>query len=723
MDDRVNLPGGFAPLPPEAPMFMPEQALRQGRLAPRRGGRRMPGFFLRRCLVFGGAIAMTGFAAREMELVMAAGTVTTLEVVLLVLFVSLFAWIALACVSAAAGFVSILVRGGRPLGVLDNDIRTVSSQTALLMPAYNEEPARIAAAVQAMHESLTALGVGGRFDFFILSDTTDPAVWIAEEAAFLALRRRLPDAPRIWYRRRARNVARKSGNIAEWVRRFGAAYPQMIVLDADSIMTGETILRLTAAMERHPDVALIQTVPVIVNGTTLFARLQQFANALYGPLIAHGIAWWHGPDGNYWGHNAVIRTRAFAEHAGLPELHGPKPFGGLIMSHDFVEAALLRRAGWSVWMAPALAGSYEEGPPNVMDMSIRDRRWCQGNLQHMAVLTARGLHWLNRTHMLVGIGAYVTAPLWLLFLLIGILISLQARFVRPEYFPAGASLFPHWPVIDPVRAAWVFGGTMAVLLVPKLLGYIAMLFDRRRRRGFGALRAFAGVLVETLLTGLLAPVTMLTQSSSVLGILAGRDGGWQTQRRDDGGIPLRQIMRLHAGHTAFGVVLGGIAYAVSPSLALWMLPVLGGLVLAIPLVALTGSTGAGNALRRIGLLLTPEERSPPEALPRAGALRAGFREPDDPTLSRLLGDPELLAAHRAMLPAPRVRRRDPIEPALVMGLARLDDTDTLEEAAALPQRELAAVLADATGLDRLAALAGRGFQSSSFSISTKVGSA
>ena len=208
---------------------------------------------------------------------------------------------------------------------------------------------------------------------------------------------------------------------------------------------------------------------------TLFARMQQFAGRVYGPLIAHGIAWWHGAEGNYWGHNALIRTRAFAEQAGLPELSGRKPFGGAIMSHDFVEAALIRRGGWAVHMVPGVRGSYEEVPPTLTDLSMRDRRWCQGNLQHTAVLPARGLHPISRLHLLTGIGSYITAPLWLLFLLTGILIAVQARFVTPDYFPAGKSLFPQWPVIDPVRAMWMFVGTMALLLVPKLFGCIAVL--------------------------------------------------------------------------------------------------------------------------------------------------------------------------------------------------------------------------------------------------------
>jgi len=235
-------------------------------------------------------------------------------------------------------------------------------------------------------------------------------------------------------------------------------------------------------METNPTAGLVQTLPMIVNARSLFSRVQQFAGRLYGPLIAAGVAWWHGSEGNYWGHNAIIRVRAFAEAAALPQLRGRKPFGGHILSHDFVEAALLRRAGWGIYMLPTLAGSYEEVPPSLLDFAARDRRWCQGNLQHLAVVPARDLHWVSRLHFMVGIGAYLTAPLWLLFLLLGMLISLQARFVRPEYFPKGFSLFPTWPAQDPVLAIWVFVATMGLLLLPKLLSLVLLWTRRSSRR-------------------------------------------------------------------------------------------------------------------------------------------------------------------------------------------------------------------------------------------------
>ena len=691
------------PLPPEAPMSMPTQAL-HGPAAPRAaawlpGGPRL--VWLRRALVIVPAIAMTVQAAREMTRVLDSGGMTTLIVVLLVLFVALFAWIALSFTSSLAGFVSCLLRGGRRLGIGTGTLPPLQVRTALLMPTYNEQPSRVMAGLEAIIRSLAETGYAGQFDVFILSDTTDADVWIAEEAAFVALRGRLGTDTAVFYRRRPVNTERKAGNIAEWVRRWGGAYPQFLILDADSVMTGDALVRLAAAMAAHQEVGLIQTLPTIANGRSLFARMQQFAGRVYGPLIAHGIAWWHGAESNYWGHNAMIRTAAFAAQAGLPVLHGRKPFGGHILSHDFVEAALIRRGGWAVHMVPGLPGSYEESPPSLPDLAIRDRRWCQGNLQHIAVLPSRGLHWVSRMHLLTGIGSYITAPMWLLFILVGILISLQSRFIRPDYFPDGRSLFPTWPIVDPERAKAVFIGTMALLLAPKLFAYVALLLDGPLRRGCGgAVRALLSLLLETVLAGLLAPVTMLTQSLDVFAILLGRDAGWNAQRRDDGSIPLRMVARLYAWHTAFGLALAISAFLVSPYLLAWMSPVVIGQALAIPLATLTASAGLGLWLRRAGLLRIPEETHPPAVLAEAVARAAELgNAPAPEALGRLYRDPALRAVHERMLPPTRRRSE---EPSLATGLAKMEEAETVEQAAlALTRGEKVAVLGSVPGLQRL----------------------
>jgi membrane glycosyltransferase len=697
--DRSSHHNRIEALPPERPLLMPAQSLRRSEKAvrPNTGPRWAA---LRRLLVFGVAIAMTMRAAYEMYLVLEVGGLTIPEGLVLGLFVLLFAWIALSFVSTLAGFVATILGLGRTLEIdPSGPLPALSSRTALLVPTYNENPQHLMARLQAIHESVQATGHGGHFDFYVISDTTDPEIWVEEEAEFLRLRERT-GAGRIFYRHRTKNTARKAGNVAEWISRFGGNYDFMLVLDADSLIVGDTVVRLAGAMERHPGTGLIQTLPVLVNGNTLFARIQQFSGRVYGPLIARGIAWWHGAESNYWGHNAIIRVRAFADHAGLPELSGRKPFGGHILSHDFVEAALLRRAGWGIHLAPSLGGSYEECPPTLTDYAARDRRWCQGNLQHLGVLLARGLHWVSRLHLLTGIGSYITAPMWLVFLLAGILISLQAQFIRPEYFPSGASLFPRWPAQDPVRAAWVFAGTMALLVAPKLLGYLTMLFRAHARRSIGGgFRGFTSVLLETFVSALIAPIMMLMQSKAVAEILIGRDAGWETQQREDGRFPAGEIVRRYAGHTALGLALAIGAAMVSWPLFFWMTPVLIGLALAIPIALVTSSAGIGRRLRKARLLLTPEEHAPPAIALRTNEIIAETKRTNAiDAVEHLAKHSALREFHLATLVTP-TRRRGDIDVDLVIARAKIDEAEDCREAVGLLSRkELFAVLANRDAL-------------------------
>ena len=617
-------PGREDWLPPEAPLEMPVQDLFAGRLAPGTPPSAPSGMGWRRLFVFGGTALLTVVAAYQLWWLMRGEGIRVLEGTLLLLFVLLFAWIALSFMGALAGFARLVGRR-RPRLALSGDgpLPTLSTRTALLVPVYNEDPQRTFAGVQAILESVVATGRGAHFDAFILSDTRRPEIAEAEERAFLALRARLGDEVCLYYRRRQDNVERKAGNIAGWVRRFGGAFAHMLILDADSLMDGDTIVRLAGALERHPDVALVQTLPVIVNGNTIFARMQQFSGRVYGPVVAHGVTWWHGAESNYWGHNAMIRTRAFAACAGLPELRGREPFGGTVLSHDFVEAALMRRGGWALHMEPRLSGSYEEGPPSLTDMLVRDRRWCQGNLQHSMVLPARGLHWISRLHLMIGIGHYFTAPMWAMLMLVGLSIPLEAASLEGEE-PGRYAPLAYWRDADPERFLWVFGLTMALLFAPKLLGFLASVLDRDTRRACGGgLRMAVGVLLETVLAALMAPITMYLQSRGVAEVLAGKDSGWDAQRRDDGSLPLSALLARYGGLSLFGVGAGIVAWLVSPGLAAWMAPVIAGMVLAIPVVALTSARGPGAWLRRRGIFATPEETAPPAILRRAEALRRG----------------------------------------------------------------------------------------------------
>jgi membrane glycosyltransferase len=665
----------------------------------------------RRTIVFAATLALTAAAGYEMHQVLNVSHMTALQVALLVVFTVNFVWIALPCVNGLIGFL-MLWRGCGVSGIIFPALpqrAPLTTRTALLMPIYNEAPQRVFARLQTIYESLDALGVLDRFAIFILSDTTDPELWLEEEIGFWELRRRTKGESCIFYRHRLKNIRRKAGNIADFCRRWGAQYDHMVVLDADSLMTGQVLVQLAAAIEAHGDAGLIQTLPLVTNRHTLFARAHQFAARLYGPVIATGLAYWHMGDSNYWGHNAIIRTKAFIDHAGLPDLPGQPPFGGPIMSHDFVEAALLRRAGWKVYLVPELTGSYEESPPSLLDFAERDRRWCQGNLQHSRIVPAAGLHWLSRLHLVTGIMSYLASPIWLLFIVLGILLALQAHFLQPAYFPKGFALFPTWPIFDPERALRLFVGTMAVLIAPKVFGYVLLLRDRQmRRRCGGALRTAMSVLLELLLSSLIAPVMMLMQSAAVLGIVTGRDAGWKAQRRDDGSISFREIARRHRTHTLCGVVLAIVAYTVSPVILAWMSPVVLGLVLAFPVSAVTGWPALGKAVYRLKLLATPEEIEPPAVLRRANELAcewAAIRPQLTDALTCLASDASWRALHAMMLSTTPERRKGEYDVDLLLGLAKLNDANSVEEAAVLlSNREKLAVLGNRTGFERFCQL-------------------
>lgn len=699
--------GDFAPaLPPEHRLEMPVQSLRRWTQAQERkpvAARNSLWVWLARLFVFGGGLGLTGYGAWEMYQVVSVSRTTVLQWVLLVLFAINFSWIAVSFTSAIVGFVAGLVSLPQRRREITNPASlipaTLRERTAIVMPIYNESPSRVFAATAAIRESVEATGLGKHFDYFILSDTTNPDVWVAEERTFLTMQQELGPDCRVYYRHRTRNTHRKAGNIADFVTRWGGAYEHMVVLDADSLMTGEAVVRLTSTMENDPDAGIIQSLPIIINRNTLFARIQQFAGRIYGPLIARGLALWSGRDGNYWGHNAIIRTAAFAAHCGMPTLKGKPPFGGLILSHDFVEAALIRRAGWSVYMLPDLAGSYEESPPSLIDVAARDRRWCQGNLQHIRVIGSNGLKMATRQHFATGIMSYMSSPFWLLQLFVGILLVLQTHYARPEYFSQEFSLFPIWPRFDSERALALFALTMGILLAPKLLGLILTLLNSNERRASGGgILLTLSTLFEVLLSALLAPIMMVIQSGAVAQILMGRDTGWQPQRRDDGSIPMRDIIRRHRWHVLLGVVAGVSAFMIAPSLFAWMSPTIIGLVLAIPISWASGDLGLGLAFKRAGLLLMPEETRPPSIAVRANELSASYAEAgydEEDALKVLHRDTLVQRYHDHLLPHAGPRRKGDISTEHALAQAKLLDAETLDDALTwLNNKERSATLGD-----------------------------
>ncbi|GGE02529.1 glucans biosynthesis glucosyltransferase H [Polymorphobacter glacialis] len=565
-------------LPAEAPLEMPVQRFDGNAPATIELHTRPPNVLGRRLLLIS-ATAVLGLAASiDVRFVLALDGMTLLDGVFLLLFVPLVCWIAFGFVSSLVGFGSMMLRDHPGFTPVPKPADNLHHRTAVLMPVYNEDIAATFARVEAMTNSIAAAGGSALFDFFILSDSGD-AQGQEEQAAWQRLARAAP--MRVYYRRRPQNIGKKPGNIAEWVRRFGAAYEYMLVLDADSMMSGSAMTGLASIMENRPTVGLLQTVPLIINASTFFQHWMQFATAAYGPISSAGLLWWSGSEANFWGHNAIVRIRAFAACCGLPELPGKPPFGGLIQSHDMAESALMRRRGWAVHMV-MIDGSYEEFPPTIVDHAIRDRRWAQGNLQHLRLLDAAGFHWTSRLHLLIGATAYLTSTAWLVLILIQCAQTLQGR----------ESLLTEGP---PMRVLVL---TILYLFGPRLMAVIWVLENRTRRAGFGGAAAFLkSVLLETLLSMLLAPVVAVNQTRALFGLLFGVGSAWNAQNREGGRLSLAAILPTVRLHWLLCAVLVGLSLF-EPVLGLWLSPIIFGLASAPWLITLSSSTALGRAAAR-----------------------------------------------------------------------------------------------------------------------------
>lgn len=586
----------------------------------------------RRGLFFGLTLATALAGALLMFNVLQTIGLSALGIAVLVLATALFAWISMSFWTVAAGFATRLI--GRDPAILTAAAsagQLLSSRTAIVVPIYNEDTERVFAGIESIWSSLMSQPQQGSFDFFVLSDTRQTAVAEAEQATWRAQVKRLGAHGRLFYRRRQDNSGRKSGNIAEFIRNWGGAYEYMIVLDADSIMSGTAVVALAQLMEAHPDVGIIQTVTLLAGRDTLFARLLQFVVRLNGPMFSSGLAFWQLGESNYWGHNAIVRLRAFAAHCSLPRLPGAPPFGGEILSHDIVESAFMRRAGYKTWLVPDIEGSWEEVPSNVIDYAARDRRWAQGNLQHLRVMPMRGLHWLSRLHMLTGILSYAASPMWLLGLVLtSVLVCLTALHSHQYFQPRMYSLFPIWPKDRHAEIAALVGMTATLLLLPKVLGAWLALRDRAMRTAFGGtFRLSLSVIFEQLMSMLLAPTMMLFHSSFVLYALLGRNVGWDAQARGDRGISWSEALRRHRWHLCLGVAWSIAIIAIAPPFIWWMTPVLAGMVLSVPFTVLTSRASLGRWLRAAGLLLTPEETACPPELLQVREYRAPASVPED----------------------------------------------------------------------------------------------
>jgi membrane glycosyltransferase len=537
--------------------------------------------------------------------------------VLLVLFVILFLFAAIGCMHGVFGFFLRTFGTRRRLTQLKHyrDQKIDGISTAIVFPIYNEDCVRVYEGLRATYESLAKTGQLERFDFFILSDSTNPDKWVEEERRWFDLIRELDALGKVYYRRRLDNEGRKSGNVRDFLNAWGRRYRYFICCDADSVMRGETLVDLVKLMEAHPTAGLIQTVPALVNAESLFGRIQQFANRLYAPVFIAGLNYWALDLGNYWGHNAIIRTEPFMQFCDLPQLPGRKPFGGQILSHDFVEAALMSRENWEVWFAYDLEGSYEETPQAMIENAQRERRWCQGNLQHSLVLFAKGLRGVSRLHLILGICGYLAGPLWLAFLLTFNWIYWYHKFTGLSDIPVQAftPYLSNWS--GTAHAFLIFTICMVVIMLPKLLALIDLANDWPRRRAFGGLAAAAaGVVGETVFSTLHAPLLMLWHTRFVVTNVLGISVGWTTQRRAADGTAWLFAVQRHWGHTLIGILWGTFMWQLEPTLFWWFTPVLAGMVLSVPLSVLTSRRSLGARARGAGLFLTPEETALPEEL-------------------------------------------------------------------------------------------------------------
>ena len=477
----------------------------------------------------------------------------------------------------------------------------LSTRTALAMTVRNEDPLRSYQRLAEMRRALDASGHGAAFDIFILSDTTDPEIAAREETLFAAMRGALGGA-RARYRRRTVNTGFKAGNVRDFLLNDGRDYDLYLPLDSDSMMAAETVIGMVRIMEAHPRIGILQSLVVGSPAASAFARIFQFGMRHGMRSFTMGASWWQGDCGPYWGHNALIRAGAFRRHCRLPVLPGRPPLGGHILSHDQVEAALMRRAGYEVRVMPVETGSWEDNPPTLMDFTKRDLRWCQGNMQYWPLLRIRGLRPTSRFQIFAAIMMYLGAPAWMLMT-----VAAASKLVGGD---AGG--------IDLAFGIAMFFIMFAVSLVPKLMGMldIALTPGGAARYG-GRLRFAVSGLVETVFSILLAPVVAFRVTLFLIGLVFGRSVIWGAQNRDAYRLGWGDAVRGLWPQTLFGLaIFTAILTSAGAATLPWAMPMLTGLILSIPFAVLTAHPAVGRWAARAGLCLIPDEVAVPESLAR-----------------------------------------------------------------------------------------------------------
>jgi membrane glycosyltransferase len=505
-------------------------------------------------------------------------------------------WTLLGFWNAAIGFVILrLVRD--PIGYTNPALAgtcndgPIVSRTAICLCVRNEDVQATFVRLGGMIESLAATGWAGGFDFHVLSDTSRPAVAAMEERFVADYLVRFPGIG-LHYRRRTDNRGYKAGNLEEFASRCRNAYDHMIVLDADSVMSGSAMLRLVRAMQANPRLGILQTLVVGTPSESAFTRIFQFGMRHGMRVQTTGSAWWQGRAGPYWGHNAIIRLAPFVDHCKLPEIPGNGPLRGAILSHDQVEAALMRGAGWDVRVIPDEFESWEENPTNLPDFIKRDLRWCNGNLQYVHLLGMKGLTGMGRFQLINAIAMYVGAPLNLAMLAAGLAITLNSGPVDR----AAATL-----------AFALYAVSLVLGFLPRLLGAIDIALRGETERYGGSLRMIAGTALDWTFSLLIGPIMMIAQTMFIGGLVFGRRVIWDAPNRTDRSIPLREALHGLWPQTVFGLgallVLGSLA----PFMLPWASPTVAPLLLAVPFAMLTASLQFGRSLTSMGLCAVPDE--------------------------------------------------------------------------------------------------------------------
>lgn len=577
--------------------------------APRAGSSRTPAglqsaraLTARRVFVAALNLATLGLLAAGLVRVFGVGGWTAADITIFIAFLFGAPWTVMGFWNAAIGL--WLLHGARdglaaaaPQAAAAAGEAPISSRIAVLMFLRNEDAPRAISRLAATKRSIDETGFGAKFDVFVLSDSDQPEFIAAEEAAFAQYRAALGHAAR--YRRREANTGYKAGNIRDFLRRWGGGYEFFLPLDSDSLMSGAQVLKLARAMEAHPRVGILQSLVVGAPATSGFARIFQFGMRAGMRSFTMGAAWWHGDCGPYWGHNALIRTLPFRQRCALPVLPGRGPLAGHILSHDQIEAALMRRAGYEVRVLPVEGESWEDNPPTLFDLTQRDLRWCQGNMQYWRLLGLRGLKPMSRFQIFAAIMMYFGAPAWMLMT-----VAAASKIYSADLMQ-----------IDFAFAVSMFLIMFAVSLFPKIAGWLDVALRTGGARAYGGRLRFAtGAVVETLFSILLAPVVAFRVTIFLVGLLFGKRVAWSGQVRDAYRLSWATALRGLWPQTLFGSTLAGAVFAGAPSALPWAAPVLAGLCFAVPFAVLTSHPAFGRAAARLKLCAIPEEFAPPPTL-------------------------------------------------------------------------------------------------------------